>query len=54
MASAAHYKRLAREIVEFSLLYPDDAPGVLAGLIRLMELVPYARTYKVKKRAGLH
>lgn len=53
MASEAHYKRLARKIVEYSRLYPEDAPCDLAMLLTLIELVPYGRTYELKRRAGM-
>ena len=53
MASEAHYEKLAREIIEYSRLYPEDAPRDLAKLLPLMELIPYGRTHGLKERAGM-
>ena len=51
-ASADHYKRLAREIVEFSLLYPEDAPETLVDCIWFIEVVSHGRTNALKERSG--
>ena len=54
VASPTHYERLARELVEFVLLDPDDARRVLPELLKLMECVPSARKNEFKKKAGIH
>jgi len=53
-ASAGHYKRLAREIVQYSILYPDDASDCLENLLFFIEVVAVGRTENFIEEHAAH
>ena len=53
LASDAHYKHLAHEIIYFSQMHPAEAPEILAKFLRVMELHSGARMNGFKKKVGL-
>ena len=53
-ASVGYYKRLSREIVQLSILYPGDAAGFLERMLFLIEVVAVGRTDNFKEKLAAH